>query len=252
MSPRPKAPRDWVVRPKPNDGAHRLFCFPSAGNGASAYRDWPALLGEGVDVFCVQPPGRENRLAEAPHKHLDDLLDAMVPMLVPMLDTPFSFFGHSLGSLVAYGAARRLSKFGIAPTTLYVSARRAPHLPLLHPPLHALPDAELVAEIRRYNGTPEAILANRELLELLLPTLRADFQIHETYAHDGGPRLDAPIFAFGGTRDPGVPADSLDAWRDHTSGTFLARAFEGGHFYLNEHKAELVGLIRAAIARFSG
>lgn len=242
--------RDWILCPRPSPRAKlRLLCFSSAGTGASSYRTWPDLFGEEIEVRAVQLPGREGRLLEAPFTHVEPLVDALLPHALPVLEGgSFAIFGHSLGALVAYRFARRLADArGPRPKHLFVSSRRAPHLPLLHPPLHTLDDEALTREIRRYNGTPEEVLANKELMELLLPGLRADFQIHETYAHDDAPPLDVPILATGGDRDPGVPEAGLDAWREHTSARFEARLFPGDHFYLNAHRGALVDAIRAAL-----
>jgi medium-chain acyl-[acyl-carrier-protein] hydrolase len=249
-----KNARAWVIRPRPTpDAKLRLVCFPSAGSGASAYRAWPDVLGADIEVVCVQPPGREARLFEPLFSHLDPLLDAAMPHLLPALDKPFAVFGHSLGALVAFAFARRLrASKGPRPLHLFVSSRRAPHMPLLHAPFHKLGDPELTEEMRRYAGTPDEVLANKELMELVLPAVRADFQIHETYAHDHEPPFDFPITAFGGDRDHGVPIDGIDAWRSETTQPFAKHIYEGGHFYLNHHRDAVLAVVRAALIPSTG
>lgn len=244
----PRAPT-WIVHFKPNPSAPlRLFCFPYAGGGASVYRRWmleaEAEFGPALEVLGVQPPGREGRYAEPPFTRIEPLLDSLLPAILPFLDRPFAFFGHSLGTLVSFELCRRLRAAGRRlPVHLFVSGRRAPQLPLRKKRLHTLPDAELIEEIRRYNGTPAAVLADKELLELVLPIIRADFTVHETYTYAEGPPLDVPITALGGIDDQDVSEDQLDAWRAQTRGTFRRLMFPGDHFYLQGARAALTRTI---------
>jgi medium-chain acyl-[acyl-carrier-protein] hydrolase len=130
---------------------------------------------------------------------------------------------------------------------LLVSGHRAPHLPDLHPPCHALPDAELQMELRHLDGTPPAVLGHAELMELFLPTLRADFELCETYEHVEEPPLPVPIHAFGGRNDAQVRPDELLAWARHTTADFQCRLLPGGHFYLHDAEAALLAELSAAL-----
>lgn len=230
----------WIVR-KPRPQARvRLFCFPYAGGGASIYRAWPDALPH-LDVCAIQPPGRETRMREAPFQSLDALVDGAVAAITPLLDQPFAFFGYSLGAYVAFEAARRLRARGAAlPARLFLGACPAPQTPRRKAPIHALPDAELKAEIRGYQGTPTEVLEHDELMELLLPLLRADFGVYETYVLRDEPPLDVPFSVLGGLTDEDATRADLDAWREHTTRAFVLRMFPGNHFFLNTERTRLL------------
>jgi medium-chain acyl-[acyl-carrier-protein] hydrolase len=161
-----------------------------------------------------------------------------------LLSPPFAFFGHSLGAFVSFELCRRLrAAGGPLPVHLFVSGQRAAQLARRDEIFHTLPDAELIAQLRRYNGTPAPVLANKELMELLLPILRADFAVHEMYSYAEGPPLDLPITAFGGIDDESIAEERLDAWRHQTARAFRRQMFAGDHFYLNNERAALIRAI---------
>lgn len=225
----------WIACRKPNPAARlRLFCFPYAGTGASIYRTWSHGLPPDIEVCPVQMPGRGTRLTETPFTRLKPLVQALAQGLAPLLDRPFAFFGHSLGALVCFELARQLSRESdVRPVRLFVSGDRAPHVPSRHRPIHALPEGEFLAELRHLNGTPGKLLENMELMQMMLPVLRADFAIYESYVYASEPPLDCLISTFGGLQDDRVTRDDLEAWRDQTSGPFSLQMFPGDHFYLN-------------------
>lgn len=251
------APPDsaWLLSfaPRPRARA-RLFCFPHAGVGASAYRLWPRHLPEELELWAIQPPGRESRLREPPMASIPALARSAAQAMAPLLDLPFALFGHSMGAVVAAEVARAIhGGAGPHPRHLLVSGRRPPHLPPTEPPLHPLPDPEFVAEIgRRYGGIHPEVLAQPELLELLLPALRADILALELHRPPPRPPLPCPISAFGGAEDRLIPREHLEAWRGETSGAFRVRVFPGGHFYLDARRAELLADVAAALAPLTG
>jgi len=227
----------------------RLFCFPHAGGAAAAFRLWPAGLPNDVDVVAVQLPGRGNRWKEPALGSIPAILDELVPAMLPQMDVPFAFFGHSMGSIVAYAAASELVRRGAPlPEHLFVSARRPPRMPGPDTPMHALSDEAFVAEMmRRYGGIPAEVLAEPDLMALLLPSLRADMRALETYAPEASAPLPFPVTAFGGTEDLRAPLAHLEAWRGETSGEFRVRTFPGGHFYLEARRAELLHDVAGAL-----
>ena len=225
----------WIAFRNPNPQARlRLFCFPYAGTGAAIFRTWSGGLPADIEVCPIQFPGRATRLAETPFKRLSLLVQALAPAVVPLLDKPFAFFGHSLGALVAFELARQLRRQSdVQPVRLFVSAARAPQTPLRHRSIHALPEGEFLLELRRLNGIPGKVLQHAELMQLMLPMLRADFAVFETYAYSTEPPLDCCISSFGGLQDHRVTRGDLEAWRDQTSASFSLRLFPGDHFFMN-------------------
>lgn len=230
----PTTTNSWFACPKPNPQASlRLFCFPYAGGRASVFRTWPDDLPTTVEVCPVQLPGRGSRLREAPFTRLLPLVQAIAQAILPHLDKPFAFFGHCVGALVSFELARQLRRqYGLSPAHLFVSGCGTPHIPDPNPPIHALPESAFLEELRRRNGTPQEILEHPEMMQLLLPILRADFAIYETYTYTSEAPLDCSISAFGGLQDHAVSRDHLEAWRDQTSASFLLRMLPGDHFFL--------------------
>ena len=245
--------KEWVTYPWPNPGAHlRLFCFPYAGGGASAFCSWAEGLPSSVELCPIQLPGRENRLSEPPFTRLLPLVQALARAIQPHLDKPFAFFGHSMGATIAFELARRLQEQGRpTPLCLIVSGGRAPHLPDPDPPIHHLPEEEFIAELRRFNGTPDAVLQHAELLQLLLPLLRADLAMHETYEYVVGEPLECPVFALGGYGDDLVDYQALAAWQEQTSGPFAQHMFPGDHFFLRSEQESLLRTISQELTKIS-
>lgn len=231
--------RYWHRKPQ---ARVRLFCFPYAGGGASVFRTWSELLPQDIEVCPVQLPGREERLLESPFSNLPSLLDALVPALLPYLDMPYALFGHSMGSLISFELARSLQQMEHShmPVYLFVSGHSAPQIPDPDPPIHHLPDSEFIEELRHFGGTPDELLQNTEFLELLMPLLRNDFALCDTYKYAHGKTLNCPISAFGGLQDPEAPHDGISAWRIQTSGSFRLYFFEGGHFFIRKELATLL------------
>jgi medium-chain acyl-[acyl-carrier-protein] hydrolase len=239
----------WIERPRPNTQARlRLICFPYAGGGASLYRQWPELLPATIEVLAIQMPGREWRLNDPAFTRIEPLVAALLEELRPYLTLPFVFFGHSLGALLGYELAHALAEGGLpAPRLLVVSGHWAPHLPDVHPPIHRLPQEAFVAELLKLEGTPPEVLANEELRALILPLLRADFAVSETYRYVARGPLHCPILAFGGVRDRRVSRQQLEEWRAHTAVDFQVRLFRGGHFFLNSERELVVWALAQAL-----
>lgn len=227
-------------------GSLRLFCFPYAGGGASIFHSWSEWLPSEIEIWPIQLPGREARLKEQAFTQIDALLGSLEEVLLPYLDKPYAFFGHSMGGLISFELARRLRRNAPvhAPLRLIVSGCRAPQLPDPHPSTYHLPDVDFIARLRHLKGTPEAVLQNDELLHLLLPLLRADFALFETYSYATEQPLSYPISALGGLNDSDVSREEVAAWSKQTSGTqFKQRFFPGDHFYLHYMQADLLRVL---------
>lgn len=222
----------------------RLFCFPYAGGAASIFRNWADHLPADIELCPVQLPGRGARIREAPFARVPRLITALYQELLPYLDKPFVFFGHSLGALLSFELARKLSQdCQLEPLHLFVSGRSAPQLPDTRPTTYSLPDEEFVKELRRLNGTPAEVLDQPELLQLIAPTLRADFELCETYEHLTAPPLKCSITALGGLYDEDVPREKLEPWREHTSASFSLKMLPGDHFFLHSSESMLLQIL---------
>jgi medium-chain acyl-[acyl-carrier-protein] hydrolase len=226
----------WIPFRKPDSQTRlRLICLPYAGAGALIFRKWSDALPRDIEVCPIQLPGRGTRLTEPPFTKLSCLIEALTRALDPLLDKPFAFFGHSLGALIGFELARQIRRqYGVHPVRLFASAGRAPQIPHRAPPIHTLPDNQFLTELRRLNGTPRELLDHEELMEVMLPILRADFALYETYLYSTEPPLNCPISAFGGLQDRRVSASDLGAWRSQTSASFSLRMVPGDHFFLKE------------------
>lgn len=248
------SPNSWIAYSRPSPQARIcLFCFPYAGSGASIFRTWADDLPSSIQVCPVQLPGREGRLREPLFTHLGPLVATLSRAIRPYLSIPFAFWGHSLGALICFELARTLAQQNAPrPVHLFVSGHSAPQTRPMGSSIHLLPDPEFIAELERLNGTPAQVLQNAELMELLLPVLRADFAVSETYLYTVGEPLDCPISAFGGLQDSTTSRNGLEAWRHQTRGAFTLRMFPGDHFFLHNARAALLHALVQDMAQSLG
>ncbi|WP_086558589.1 thioesterase II family protein [Streptomyces africanus] len=254
---RPYASQDegsWFVRYSAADApVVRLFCFPYAGGGGSVFRTWSEGLPAGVELWAAQLPGRESRVTEPALRQLDPLVESLYEAVLPRLDLPYAFFGHSMGALVAFELTRRLRRAGAPqPSRLLLAAFRAPQLPNPNIRIHHMPD-EVLRTVLRKEGTPPEVLDNGELMRALLPMLRADFELCDTYRYRDEPPLPMPVSVFGGDQDVRVSRSDLDMWRSQAGGKFRLVMLPGSHFFLHSSQdlllAELSRELEAATAR---
>jgi medium-chain acyl-[acyl-carrier-protein] hydrolase len=232
--------------------AVRLFCFPYAGGGASMFRPWTTALAPAIDVYPIQLPGREGRWLEPPLTQISALAPMLSKGLKPLLLPPYAFFGHSMGAFVAFELARQLRRDSLpGPAVLIVSGARAPQIPDPDPPTHGLPADQLLDGLRRLEGIPDELWNHPELVALLLPTLRADLTMCETYVYRDEPPLDCPLVAYGGQRDDKVPLEHLTQWKLQTAAPFELRIFPGNHFFfLNESRPAVMQSLRDDLRRY--
>nr|AKQ22666.1 malonyl CoA-acyl carrier protein transacylase [Planktothrix paucivesiculata PCC 9631] len=243
----------WIIKYYPNPQASlRLFCFPYAGAGASIFRSWSTYLPPDIEACGIQLPGRENRYKEKKFTNIFSLIDALTTALLPNLDRPFMFFGHSVGALLSFAVARQLRRLRYpTPLHLFISSYSAPQLPNLDLPIAKLSDTDLLEEIRLYNGTPSNILENQEFINFYLPIMRADLTLKESYVYLPEPPLNCPISVFGGINDPKISRDSLASWQEQTSKKFNLQMFSGDHFYLKTQQESLLKAIVLDLTKHS-
>ncbi len=245
----------WLVRrPRPNGlpaARRRLICFAYAGGSASSFHEWPNMLPPDLDVWAVQLPGRGSRFRESTMAVLGELLDRLVPALKFTDPMPTYFFGHSLGALLSFEVARRSDlPCRDVLAGLVISGAAAPRLRGPTKGLHRLEDSELIAELANYNGTPPEILAHRELMQLVLPTIRADFALVERYEYREAAPLPWPMAVFSGERDHFVSSEQIQGWRAETSGPFEVHSFAGDHFFLHSHRDEVLAQLGNVLSRW--
>ncbi|MDK1314036.1 thioesterase II family protein [Pseudoalteromonas ardens] len=238
------------VIPKPNPNAKlRLFCFPYAGGSPAIFMPWVGLLPNEVELVFVQFPGRGARMTETAYTDMQHKVDELLTHQAYITEKPFAFFGHSLGSRVIFETTKRLVALGAPlPVHLIASGSRAPHTNSNKTQTYHLPHDEFVAELLKLNGTPKELLEHKELMELLIPLLRADFQIAECYQAQPV-SLPCPITVFHGYDDIEISAEQLHGWQDLSKHKIDIHYFNGGHFFINQCKEEVISQVNQVLRK---
>lgn len=236
---------NWFVSPgsRPQAPA-QLFCLPYAGGGASTFRRWQSAAGPDVEVLPVQLPGRENRIGDDP----DFTVAELATVIADRADRPYAVYGHSMGGRLGFEVVRELRRTGRElPVRLYVGGARAPHVTAasFFDGLSRVDDDELLRRLAAGGGLPDGLLDHPELVELLLPLLRADFGRVDSYRYLPEAPLPVPVVAFAGRHDRAVSREQSAAWAEHTAAGFTLHELDGGHFFLHDRLPELLRLIRA-------
>ena len=208
------------------------------------FSKWTLNFPNHLEGWTVHYPGRGSRTGERPITKMADLIEQLCQAIQPYLNKPSIFFGYSMGGLVAFELTRALRRKQLAqPNILFVSACAAPQAPDSHSKIHQLSDAEFINELKKLNGIPPEILQNKEMLQLLLPTLRADFEIIEIYQYQIDTPLDCPIVAFGGRDDSRVSRERLEGWANQTASQFESHYFVGDHFFIHAARDEVMNFM---------
>jgi medium-chain acyl-[acyl-carrier-protein] hydrolase len=233
-----------VARPRPDAGV-RLVCLPHTGSGGELFRSWSDDLGDSIEVAVLALPGRGRRIVETPIARAEDLLDAIEPEIAALADRPLALFGHSVGALEAVALAQRLLRRRLPLVRVFASAASPPPQTPLPIPQD---DAELVRWLANVGGTPPEVLRSRELMQLMLPAVRADLMIYAELAPRAPVPLHVPLSVFGGRFDPLVAPEALRGWRRHAAGELDTRLFAGGHFYLADAAEAVVAAVRRELS----
>ncbi|MFF6976298.1 thioesterase II family protein [Streptomyces sp. NPDC008343] len=250
-APLPDSRTRWLRGVSAPGAKIRLVCFPHAGGAAGFFHDWAALTPPEIEVVSVQYPGRQDRLSEPCATTMEELADAIATALLHEVDDdlPLAFFGHSMGSSVAYEVARRLEDVpGRTLTRLIVSGRTRPRVPREPAPRPLRTDNEILDHVRRLDPEGAAVYEHPALRPVIMPALRADFGLLAEYRPARLHRLGVPVTACGGDRDPACTIEDLSTWADVTTEGLDVRAFEGNHFYLNPRREELIALIASLLS----
>lgn len=250
---RPARSEPWFFTfgPPPETAQVTLVCLPCAGGSAAMYRGWAQSLPDGVALMTVRLPGRESRLDEPAHTAMDRFVTDFVPILRRVARHRYALFGHSMGALMIYALLRHRPADVPLPDAVFLSAHRPPHLDLGRPPIHGLPKAGFLDAVRAMGGLPDEVWTHSELLNLLEPTMRADFALCETYprgleAHQDTP-IAPPAYVFGGNHDESATPDALKQWADLCGDFRGLHLHEGGHFYLRAHETALLAQVFGAL-----
>ncbi len=253
MNQSPLRKGQWFVCPQPNPRADvRLFLFPYAGGTPTAFNKWSAEFPGNVETNIVHYPGRGSRFNEAPIKNFSVLVEGIYRAILPIVDKPFIFFGHSMGGMIAFELARTLHRQNnLQPKILFVASCAAPQLPNPNLPIHKLSDTEFIKSLLELNGISADVINHSELMELLLPSLRADFEAIENYKYiPDERRLTCPIITFGGSDDSRIQPEHLEGWSYQTSASFKSQYFSGDHFFINTVRQSIIAAMVAEIKSF--
>ncbi|WP_440055166.1 thioesterase II family protein [Pseudoalteromonas sp. T1lg65] len=235
--------------PKPNPNAKlRLFCFPYAGGSPTAFMPWNNLVHSDIELIVIQLPGRGARLAEEAHDNMEDIIAELLSYQSHFGGKPYAFFGHSLGSRVMYELTVQLLQQGKPlPIKLFASGSRAPHTSSTSKSIYDLPHDEFLDELKTLNGTPKEVLENKELMEFLIPLIRADFKVADTYRANIK-TLPVPIHVFDGKQDK-TTVEQIQAWQELTHHPIDVTEFEGGHFFINQHYPSMIEMINKQLVQ---
>ena len=233
----------FCLKPKPL-ASMRLFCFPFGGGGASVFHSWPDAMGDEIEVRALQLPGREGRFNEPREKDLSKLIMDIVRALEAYQDKPFAILGYSLGSLLAFEVSRELRRQNLQiPVHLYMAAYGAPQSPPSHPPISPLGDTEFIEKVEYYYEPGGEAWNNLELREFLLPLLKDDITLAESYVYREDAPLNCPIDVFAGDSDRATPVETTHCWSEQTINELNHHLFEGGHFFLDNMANEMQSLV---------
>lgn len=239
----------WFLRQSSPARRLRLFCFSYAGGSAATFQGWQAALDPAIELCAVQLPGRGARFKEPAFRELAPLVTALSEAIQGHHTLPFVLFGHSLGALVAFEVARRLQRQGqCMPAHLLVSGCQAPRHRSPPKGLSLLDDARLIEELKSYEGTPKEILEHRELMDLLLPIIRADFALVDDYRYEPGPALSVPITVLAGKQDRFDRIEQIEGWAEETAHDCQVQWFEGGHFFIQSQRAAVLDRLNAKLS----
>ena len=225
----------WFVIPKPNINADlKLICFPYAGGSASTFLPWIKNLPNNVELIIIQAPGRGSRMGEQTYSDMQTLIADLIKIIPSVLNKPYILFGHSLGSRIAFELMNQLKRLThTLPQHFIASGSRGPHHKCMKEPIYDLPQNEFIEELKNLNGTPRAVLENKELMELFLPLLKADFEIAARYCYTGKERFNCPLSVFGGEDDVDICLSKLNSWGNFFETDADVYLFPENHFFID-------------------
>jgi medium-chain acyl-[acyl-carrier-protein] hydrolase len=228
----------------------RVFCFPYAGGNIYGFRRWQRCFPNDIDLCLVHLPGRGKRIGDQMFTRLTLLVQTIADLIMREPQPPYALFGHSMGALISFELARELRRRCFAASRrLFLSGRSAPNVAGREAPIFNLPEEAFIAEVRKFNGTPNEVLEHPETRKLFFPVLRADLEMLDTYEYRPEERLSSPITVYGGLQDSDAPEESLRAWEEHTSASCEVKMFAGDHFFILSPGIEFVDVFLRDVLR---
>jgi medium-chain acyl-[acyl-carrier-protein] hydrolase len=235
----------WFSVP-PTPGRLNILCLPQAGGDTSLYNRWQRLLAPTVALVPVLLPGRGLRLADPPFVAMADLVAALADAIPPYTGHPYALFGSSMGGWIAHALAQELLQRGLpAPVALFACTSSTPFAKRRLPKVDTDDRATLIAEILAFNPDFDRVLAYPELVDLLLPVIKADFTLCTGYRPRHAPRLTCPIIGFAGNRDQIIPTETMHGWADLTEGGFSLSEIDGDHFLIETAPRPILAALEA-------
>ena len=233
-----------VFVPRPTASV-RVYCLPCAGGSATMFRPWADWLPPEFELRAIRMPGRDTRYALSAFSDFETAGEDLADALGPELREPYVLFGHSMGGLIGYRLVQAIERRGLTPPVLYVvAASLVQGLPVERLPDPAESDERFVEVLRQLGGVPPEVLADPEVLAFTLPALRADFGLCRTYTYrPDEPPVRVPLRVLGGVADTVTPLAHMALWRDHAESFLGLRRFPGGHFFLRDDVAGVVGAL---------
>jgi len=226
-----------------------LFCLPYAGGSARIYAKWRKFLNSSVELFPIELAGRGKRFNEPFYSTMDEAIHDIYSQIKDKLNHPFAIYGHSMGSLLAYELSYKIQQTnGLSPLHIFFSGGKPPHCRTVKKEIHKLTDSDFKNEIKRMGGTPNELLAEKELFEIFMPILRADFRLIETYRYikKSDSKLNSKVTVLNGKEDE-ISDNELLGWQQYTKQSCNIVNFEGGHFFINDHAESIVDLINNVV-----
>ncbi len=239
----------WFIVPRPRPKADlRLICFPYAGGNASTYTSWVNIIPDNVELVLVQPPGRATRIFEQAYTSMDSLIQSLIKVIPSKLDKPYILFGHSLGSRVAFELMNKLKQQEYPlPQHFIASGSRGPQCTSDKKELYKLPDEDFIFELQKLNGTPKALLENKDLMDLLLPLIRADFELSDKYLYSDNTRFNCSVSVLGGEYDVDITDLHLKSWGDFFTKKITQHIIKGDHFYIDTNRETVLRIVNKII-----
>ncbi|MGM7721819.1 thioesterase II family protein [Metabacillus sp. Hm71] len=226
-----------------------LFCFPYAGGSGAIFHHWSKYLHPSIELCPIDYAGRGKRFQESFYQNMNEAIDDLFDVVHPFISkNHYSFFGHSLGGLIAYELCKKVASESCRPPEhLFLSGIKAPNQ-LRKKKIHHLPEKEFKEELLELNGTPLEVLNNQELMNLFIPVLRSDFKLIEEYEGDQvRAKINTSITALYGDKD-NMSRNDMMKWRDFTAKDSRIICYPGGHFFIREHYKEIIKLINCTLA----